>query len=75
MTSRTESARNLLSSAQLFGFNDGARSTIARRGLPKGGSEETRLDEMQILETLNGVQTAEAELPAGEDEPASTEAA
>lgn len=75
MTSRTESTRTLLSSSQLFGFNAGARSTMARRGVFKGGGEETMLDETQILETLNTVQTAEAELPAGEDKPASTEAA
>jgi len=75
MSSRIESTRALLSSSQLFGFNAGMRSTIARRGIDKGGSLETKLDETQFLETLNTVQTAEAELPANETKPASTEAA
>ncbi|MCX5479143.1 hypothetical protein OSH08_09020 [Kaistia geumhonensis] len=75
MSSRIESTRALLSSSQLFGFSAGARSTIARRGIDKGGLSETLLDETQILETLNTVQTAEAELPASEERPASTEAA
>ncbi len=78
MNSKTESARTLLSSSQLFGFNAGSRSTTARRGskippiiipVPPIPGEET------MLETLNAVQTAEAELPATETKPASTEAA
>jgi len=78
MTSKTESTRDLLSSSQLFGFSAGSRSTTARRGskippiiipVPPIPGEET------LLETLNSVQTAEAEMPAAEDKPASTEAA
>jgi len=84
MTSKTESTRTLLSSSQLFGFNAGSRSTTARRGskippivipIPPIPGEETMLDEGKILDTLNAVQTASADIPAGADKPTSTEAA